>query len=159
MSIAIIITGTMCSGKTTISEKMQKKINIELITELNVSPNSIHGMINEIKSKENKDIVLIEHAEILRVIDKIDKCFTKIVIIFMNVSDNLLIENFNKRKSQNTIGNYLLETVLEWKKYIEEDFKKLQKDYIKYTVDINTNEDYDIAYNKMMNFLSMQIDK
>ena len=158
MSIAIIITGTMCSGKSTISKKLQKELNIDLITELNVSPNGIHGMIHEIKTKEKKNNMLIEHVEILRVIDKIEEYFTKIIIILLHVSNNVLVENFNTRKLQNAI-NYPFETVLDRKEYIKEIFVGLKKDYIKYTVGIDAYEDYDLAYNAIIELLSKQINE
>lgn len=158
MSIAIIIAGTMCSGKSRISKKIQKELNIDLITELNVSPNNIFGMIYEIKSKENKSNILIEHLEILRVIDKIEEYFTKIIIILLNVSEDVLIKNFNERKLYNTI-KYPFETVLDRKKYIKELFVELKNDYEKYIVDINTYDDYDLAYNYIMNILSKYINK
>jgi len=158
MSIAIIIAGTMCSGKSRISKKIQKELNIDLITELNVSPNNIFGMIYEIKSKENKSNILIEHLEILRVIDKIEEYFTKIIIILLNVSEDVLIKNFNERKLYNTI-KYPFETVLDRKKYIKELFVELKNDYEKYIVDINTYDDYGLAYNYIMNILSKYINK
>jgi len=155
MNTAIIITGTMCSGKSTISEKIQKELGIPLITELNVTPQSMFGMMSEIRNNESKDIVLIEHAEILRKIDEINKYFKNIVIILLNVSNNILKENFNSRESRNTINNYPFEAVLSWKKYIEDEFNKVKNNYINYVVDINTNDDYVSAHNNIIIFLSM----
>jgi len=155
MNTAVIITGTMCSGKSTISERIQKELNIKLITESNVSPKNFLGMMYEIKNNEFKDIVLIEHAEILRKIDEINKYFENIVIVLINVSNSILIDNFKKRELENTIGSYSIETVLAWKKYIEDDFNKVKNNYINYIVDINANDDYDSAHNNIIKFLSM----
>ena len=113
------------------------------------------GIMSEIKNNEFKDIVLIEHAEILSKIDEINKYFENVVIILLNVSNNILIENFNSRKSRNTINSYHLETVLTWKKYIEYDFNKVKNNYINYILDINTNDDYVSAHNNIINFLSI----
>jgi tRNA uridine 5-carbamoylmethylation protein Kti12 len=69
MNTAIIITGTVCSGKSCISEKIQENLNAKLITELNSSPENIFGIIHVIKNSEDEYIAIIEHAEILKYID------------------------------------------------------------------------------------------
>jgi uridine kinase len=159
MNTAIIITGTICSGKSTISEKIQKELNIKLINELNVSPKGLLGMKSAIKNNEYKGVLLIEHFEILNIINDIDKNFKKIIIILLNVSDSILIENLNTRKSQNITGNYLKVDILERKKYILEQYNKINDDYEKYIANIEVYEDYDLEYNKIINIIKNYINK
>jgi len=153
MNDAIIITGTICSGKSTISENIKNKLNIEFINETNVSPNGIFGMKYAIKNNNYKDILLIEHAEILNFMDDIKIYFKNIIIILLNVSDNILIENLNLRKSKNITGDYLKVNILEMKKSIETQFNKIEYDCKKYIANINLYEDYKYEYNNIIDFI------
>jgi len=155
MNTAVILTGTMCSGKSTISEKIQNEFKIKLISESNASTKSLLGMMYEIKNNKFEGIVLIEHAEILRYIDDLNKYFENLIIILLEVSDSILVTNFNSRKEQNAIGNYPPETVFTQKKYIEELFNNIGNKYIKYTANINDRKDYEIEYNKIINLIKV----
>ena len=145
LNIAVLITGTICSGKSTISKKVQEELNVKLIHELNVSPNGIFGIKYAIEKNEDKGIVLIEHLEILSFIDDINRHFEKIIIFLLNVSDNILKENLNNRKLQNITGDYLKYDILSLKKDIEEKFQDVNN-HEKYILNINVYEDYDLAY-------------
>ena len=153
MNIAVLITGTICSGKTTISERLQKELNVKLINELNVSPTGVFGIKHAIKINESKGIVLIEYAEILSIIDDINKHFEKIIVFLLNVSNKIIFENLSIRKSQNIGGDYLKvgqEYILCMKKDIEEQFNNLKNCYEKHILNIHSREDYDIAYNEII---------
>jgi cytidylate kinase len=157
MNTAVFITGTVCSGKSTISEKIQKELNIKLINETNVCPNGILGIKHEIKTNKNNDIVLIEHVEILNIIDDIKKYIKNLFIILLNVSDNILIKNLEMRKSKNITGDYLRADILGIKKEIEKKFNNIIYGCEKYTANINKCEDYDIEYDKIIKKISIHI--
>jgi len=154
LNIAVLIIGTPCSGKSTISKRLQEELGVKLINELNVSPNGIFGMKSAIKNNEDKGIVIIEHAEILSIIDDINKHFEKIIIFLLNVSDNILSENLNSRKSQNITGNYLNVDIFNLRKYYEEQFNNINN-HEKYKLNINNYEDYDLVYIDIIQKLSI----
>jgi hypothetical protein len=59
----------------------------------------------------------------------------------------------NTRKSQNITGDYLKVDILEMKKYILEQFNKIDKGYIKYIANIKVLEDYDLEYKNIINMI------
>jgi len=162
MNIAVLITGTICSGKSKISKKLQEELNVNLIHELNVSPTGIFGMKQAIKTNKSKGIVLIEYAEILSIIDYINEYFEKIIVFLLNVSDEIIFENLNIRKSQNIGGDYLKvgqEYISCMKKDIEKQFNNLKNIYEKHILNISSREDYDIEYEKIISVLNNYKDK
>jgi adenylate kinase family enzyme len=159
MNTTVIIVGTPCSGKSTISKRICEELNIKLITELNVVPINIFGIRNEYKKCENNVNVLIEHVEILSYIEEINIYSNKVIVILLNVSDNILNQNLEKRKSQNIQGDYLKYDILYIKKDIEEKFKNINIDCVKYVADINAYEDYNLEYNKIISILSANMNK
>jgi len=157
MSTAIIITGTICSGKTTISKKISEYLDIKFLSEENVSPKGLMSILREIRSGKFTDIVLIEHANILNFIDDITDCFDKLIIILLNTSDTVLADNINMRKQNNIIGDYLNIDIFESKKEIQKQFETLKYDKIIYVADITKNNDYGIEFKNIIEFLSLHI--
>ena len=72
----------------------------------------------------------------------------------MNVSDDILMNNINDRKSQNVTGDYLKIDMFAMKKDIEHYFNETAPDFIKYIANINTIDDYEYEYQKIIAFLS-----
>jgi len=153
MSTAIIITGTICSGKTTVSRKISKCLNIDFLSEENVFPKSLMAILDKIKNCKYPNTVIIEHACILNFINDINSYFDKQIIILLNVCDDILINNLNIRKLNNGVGDYLNVDIFEMKKDIEKQFAKLKDDKITYTADIIENSDYDIEYENIIEFI------
>ena len=157
MSTAIIITGTICSGKTTISKKISEYLSINFLSEENVSPKGLMSILKEIQSGKFTDIVLIEHANILNFIDDIADYFDKLIIILLNVSETVLTYNMNTRKQNNAIGDYLNIDIFETKREIQQQFENLKYNKITYVADIIKNNDYDIEFKNIIEFLSVYI--
>ncbi|MCL2603499.1 MAG: AAA family ATPase [Defluviitaleaceae bacterium] len=156
MNTAIFITGTICSGKSTLSERIGNALNIDVISETN--SNGFFGIIDKIKNNEFTSPVIVEHAEIYNLINKnreleISKYFDKMIIILINVSNDILTANLNDRKSRNIVGDYLKIDMFEMKKSIENHFNEIPMDFIKYIVNVNIVDDYEFEYKKIIAFL------
>lgn len=157
MNTAIFITGTICSGKSTLSERIGKSLNINVISETN--SNGFLGIIDRVKNNRFTSPVIIEHAEIYNLINEkreleISRCFDKMIIILMNVSDDILMENINERKSRGVTGDYLKIDIFAMKKDIENHFNEVTNDFIKYIANINIVDDYQREYQKIITFIS-----
>jgi len=72
----------------------------------------------------------------------------------MNVADEILIKNIKDRKSRNEKGDYLKIDMFSMKKDIEIYFNKITNDYIKYITNINTVDDYELEFQKIITFIS-----
>jgi len=155
MNKAVLIAGTPCSGKSKITNKIHENYNLQLLNEINVYPNGLFSMKCAIQNNKYNGIVLIEHADILHIFDDIYKYFDEIIILLLNVSDKILLENRNFRMSQNITGDYLKFDILQQKKYIEADFNNINNKYIKYIANINERKDYDIEYNNIIRLLKL----
>jgi len=154
-----MITGTICSGKTTLAQRLSESLNINMISESNSG--GFFGIIDRIKNNDFTPPVIIEHAEIYNLLNEnreheISKYFDQIIVILMNVSEDLLVQNLNDRKSRNVIGDYLNIDMLDMKKQIEEYFNETSFSF-KYIADINTVDDYKYQYEKIMRLLSENI--
>ena len=157
MNTAIFITGTVCSGKSTLSERIGKSLNINVISETN--SNGFFGIIDRIKNNEFISPVIIEHAEVYNLVNnkreyEISRYFNKMIIILLNVSDYLLIKNLNDRKLRGTTGDYLKIDMFAMKKDIENYFNEISNEYTKYIVNIKNIDDYEYEYNKIITFLT-----
>jgi len=157
MSTAIIITGTICSGKTTISEMISERLNIPLFSEGNVFPRGLTGILDAIKSGKFTDSVLVEHADILNFMDDIVRYFDKQIMILLNVSEKILTDNLDNRKSKSIIGDYLNVDICQMKKNIIKKFEELKGEKITYVVDITDHSDYERACENIVEFLSSNL--
>jgi len=160
MNVAIIITGTICSGKSTLSNKISETLKINLLNENNSK--HFFGIIDNVKENKYISPVIIEHTNILNVFDEnneynIGKYFNKKIIILLNVSDNILTKNINDRKLMGATGDYLNVDMFEMKKNIEKQFNEMPSDYEKYVANIDVENDYDIEYEKILDFLTIHL--
>ena len=156
MNTAIFITGTICSGKTTLSERIGDSLNINVISETN--SNGFFGIIDRVKNNEYTSPVIIEHAEVYNMVNKdrdleISRYFDKMIVILINVSDDILAQNIEDRKSKNVVGDYLKIDMLAMKKDIEHHFNEVINDCAKYIANINTIDDYESEYHKITAFI------
>jgi thymidylate kinase len=157
MKTAIFITGTICSGKSTLSEKISKALNIDMISENN--SNGFFGIIDRVRNNDFTSPVIIEHTDILNVFNgeishDISGYFDKKILILINVSDDILTKNINDRKARGVTGDYLKVDMFAMKKDIENKFNKTKNDFIRYVANIDTVDDYDNEYKKIIAFLS-----
>ena len=157
MKTAIIITGTICSGKSTLSKKIGESLSINVLNENNSK--HFFGIIERIKENDFISPIIIEHTDIINVFNgktshDISGYFDKNIIILMNVSDGILTENINARKSRGATGDYLKVDMFAMKKNIEIKFNELSNNFIKYIANINTVDDYEYEYQNIITFLS-----
>lgn len=158
MQTAIIITGTICSGKSTISQKISKSLKIDLLDESN-PPKYFFGAIDRIRENDFISPVIVEHTDILNFFDEgkkydIGMYFDKKIIILINVSDDILLRNINDRKLRGVTGDYLNVDVIKTKREIENKFNEKKNGFIKYIANINIVDDYEHEYDKIIAFLS-----
>jgi len=157
MRKAIFVTGTICSGKSTLSEKLGSELNLDVISETN--SNGFFGIVDKIKNDAFTSTPIIEHAELHLLLNcqrdiEISRYFDKMIIILLNVSDDLLTNNLNERKARGATGDYLKIDIFAMKKEIENHFNNLKGNHNKYVANINTFDDYDIEYRKIIAFLT-----
>jgi adenylate kinase family enzyme len=157
MNIAIIVTGTICSGKSTLSKKISQSLNLNVLDENN--PQHFYGILEKVKEGDFTSPVIIEHTDILNVFDEnkeydIGKYFDRKIIILMNVSDDILTKNINDRKLRNIMGDYLKVDMFEMKKNIEKRFNEMPNDFIKYAANITVENNYENENEKITAFLS-----
>ena len=157
MNTAIIITGTICSGKSTLSNRLSESLGYDLLNENN--PKHFFGMIDKITTGDFKSPVIIEHTDILNMFDEnkeydIGKYFDKKIIVLMNVSADILKKNIDDRKSRGVTGEYLKMDMLAMKKDIENKFNGFENGFIKYVANIDIIDDYEEEYKKIVAFLT-----
>jgi len=157
MNTAIIITGTICSGKSTLSKKISEALHFNVLNENN--SNHFFGIIERIKENDFTSPVIIEHTDILNVFNGqedyyISKYFDKKIIILMNVSDDILTKNINDRKARGATGDYLKVDMFAMKKEIENKFNEKTNSFVKYISNINIFDDYEHEYQRIIGFLS-----
>jgi cytidylate kinase len=63
MAAAIIVTGTICSGKSTLSKKIGESLGLNVLDENN--PKYFYGILDKVKENVFKSPVIIEHTDIL----------------------------------------------------------------------------------------------
>jgi len=157
MNTAIIITGTICSGKSTLSKKISEALHFNVLNENNSK--HFFGIIERIKENDFTSPVIIEHTDILNVFNgqedyDISKYFDKKIIILMNVSDDILTKNINDRKARGATGDYLKVDMFAMKKEIENKFNEKTNSFVKYISNINIFDDYEHEYQRIIGFLS-----
>lgn len=138
---AIIIVGVPCSGKTIICNKLSKDLGINLINENNSG--NLFGILNNLHNQTES--VIIEHSDILSYIDEIKINFNKVIIIYLDVSDELLSYNYNERIKNNSIGDFKNVDIFKMKK---ENELLINKNKFKnmFLIEINSIFDYDKGY-------------
>ena len=160
MNTAIIITGTICSGKSTLSKRLSEALKLNLLNENN--PKHFYGILDRVKENDFTSPVIIEHTDILNFFDEhkeydIGKYFDKKIIILINVSDDILTKNINERKARGATGDYLKVDMFAMKKNIEKRFNEMPSGYKKYVANIVSENDYDVEFEKILEFLTANL--
>lgn len=138
---AIIITGAPCSGKTTLCNKLSKDLDINFVNENNSG--NLFGILNNLYTQKN--FLIIEHSDILNYLEEIRKIFNKIIIIYLDVSDELLNLNYNERIKNNAIGDFKNIDIFEIKRELDEIIETMNFDTI-FKIKINDTSDYENKY-------------
>lgn len=141
MKKAIIIVGPPCAGKTTLCNKLSKDLSINLINESNSG--NLLGIVNNLYTQ--KESVIIEHSDILSYLEEIKKNFNKVIIIYLDVSDDLLLSNYNERIKNNSIGDFKNINPLKMKELLSSEINKISLRKI-FRIKINSKSDYDNKY-------------
>jgi len=152
MSTLIFITGTICSGKTTMAKRISESLGIGVVNETNT--NGFFGIIDEIQGNAFISPVIVEHAEVYNLLNEkrkhyIGGDFDKVIVILINVADDILADNLAERKSQNAIGDYLNIDMFEMKAQIKSYFDEMNCT-AKYVANINTVEDYEREFTEIV---------
>lgn len=150
---AIIIVGTICSGKTTLCNKLHEDLNIDYINESN--SNNLFGILNKLQN--SRELIIIEHSDILNHLKEIKKEVKNIILIHLDVSDEILIKNYNQRIKNNAEGDFKNINMLDMK----DEIKRLADNY-KFEnylrVSINNELDYEKSYNSIKEFICKEIE-
>ncbi len=149
-NIAIIVSGTTCSGKTIISKRISEDLKLKLINEEYIRPFNLENLSKELKKHKSENIV-IEHTDILNYFDEIKKYYQNIILIYLNISDKILIKNYNIRKDNKAVGDFINIDNIKLKKDIEKEIKNLKSEVI--YLNISKMSDYDTEYTKLINII------
>jgi len=128
--IAVVIVGAVASGKTTLANQLSKELKgFEIINE--ESTGNYFKIINEINGEKHTRAIY-EHCHIYTQLALFSKEYDKVLFCFMKLNENLLIKNYDNRKStnMNKKGDYikinpvnqqnnLILEVKEWKNLVE----------------------------------------
>ena len=152
MKEAIIITGAVCSGKTSISNKISKDINFKLINEENTRPFNLHNLKKQLQIHKSENVI-IEHTDILNYYDEIKKCFNIKVLIYINTSNEVLLKNIEARKNNNATGDYININAFKQKELIKNQLKHLNLKHSLIYLNILYNQEYDKKYKKLINMI------
>lgn len=148
MKTLFIITGAVCSGKSTLSKKLQDQFNIPLFNEGNFG-----NLNNAIKNLNNcnLDYAILEHCDVLYNLEKLPKCNKKIFVL--KVDNKLLKTNYENRKKLNAIGDYF--KIDPIKQQTEILAKSTQCDVI----EILNQADYELALSKIKKSVMLRLPK
>lgn len=103
-NIGIIISGPITAGKSTLAEEISKELNIPLINE------TTKGNYFNILDHMNPfyyPTVIFDHCWIHRKWYILKSLYRKSFIFILNPSDTLLKQNYEKRKENTTVGDFL----------------------------------------------------
>jgi hypothetical protein len=139
-----------------LSERIGNALSINVINEVN--SNGFFGIADRIRNNKFTSPVIVEHAEVYNLLTaerthNISDKFDKIIAILLNVSDDILTTNLADRKSRGATGDYLKIDIFDMKKQVEHHFNGMNCN-VKYISTINSFDDYEHEYKKIIDFLS-----
>ena len=102
MKTLFIITGAVCSGKSTLAKKISEKFNFDLFNEELCG--DLDNAINELKNCTS-DYAILEHCDVLSNLQQLEQFNKKIFVLKLN--NKLLKNNFENRKLAGATGDYL----------------------------------------------------
>lgn len=149
MKTLFVITGAVCSGKTTMAKHIAKKFDLKLFSE-EVFLNLENCLKNVNICKQ--DYAIIEHCDILENLDKLPTCNLKVFVLKLNPS--MLKNNFNLRKQRGATGDYLNIDPVAQQTQILSDCKHPFD-----VVEITSNADYAAATLSMEKAVALRLPK
>ncbi len=153
-NIAIIVTGTICSGKTTLAKRISEDVNYRLLNEENIKPFNFENVCKQLQMYKLKNII-VEHTDILNYFNEIIKFYKTIILIYLDVSDEILLQNLSIRKNNKAVGDFSSIDYITLKKNIEEKVKALKNEVIYFNV--LESFDYDREYAKLIHVIKEKI--
>lgn len=148
MKTLFIITGAVCSGKTTLSKLLSKNFNLPLFNE------EVYGNLdNAIAQLKNCsfDYAILEHCDVLFNLKYLEQFNKKIFVLKLN--DELLTENFNNRVKANATGDYLKINPVKQ----QEEILSLSENFE--IINIENTSDYEKALCKIENLVMLRLPK
>lgn len=153
-TFAVIITGSVVAGKSTVARKVASECNVPLISE------ETAGNYYEILDSINPICypkVLIEHCWIYRKWFILNNIYEQSKIILLNVDKDLLRKNFNKRLKVSAEGDYIKFDPVEQQKQIISDINEIKPQYQNKfhkieVINIKNYSDYDLAVKKIVKY-------
>lgn len=148
MKTLFIITGAVCSGKTTIANTISEKFNLPVFNEQTYG--NLSNAINAVNSC-NLDYAIFEHCDVLFNLDSLKKYTLKIFVLKLN--DNLLKSNFEIRKNSGASGDYLKVDPIKQQNEILDLAKNFD------IIEVNAINDYNLALNKISKSIELRLPK
>jgi len=150
MKTLFLITGAVCSGKTTLAKQIGNAFNMPIFNE------DIYGTfencLNNLKNCE-QNYLLLEHCDATNNLQKLKNFNVKIFVL--KVNNNLLLKNYENRKNTGATGDYLKINPLKQQADILNQASKLTCDII----EINNTADYELALNSISKSVALRLPK
>lgn len=134
---SIIISGAVASGKSTIARKLAEDIGYELINE--ETTGNYYKILDRIHPKHLPHAIY-EHCWIYKKRYIFEALYERVVVVILDVSEDVLLQNYKKRKEIDASGDYLDIDPLKQQTQI------LSENPDTHIVQIQTYADYDKAY-------------
>ena len=148
MKTLFIITGAVCSGKSTLAKKISESFNLPLFNEELYG--NLENSINELNNC-NLDYAIIEHCDILNFLKELKQYNKKIFVL--KVNNKLLKEHFNSRVKSGATGDYLKINPVKQQEQILNLSNQID------VINIETSSDYEIALSKISKSVSLRLPK
>lgn len=157
---ALILTGSVCAGKSTLSQKLHGPLQLRVISEGTI------GNYYKIMDRINPYYIpngLFEHVWIYRKWFLFKAVYDRSMTVVLDVDENLLKKNFEKRLEIDKVGDFRNMDPVETQKEILSDIKRFEKDYVDVNnqilhVKIGSQEDYGYASDEIIKSFTKLID-
>jgi dephospho-CoA kinase len=139
MKKAVCVVGTICSGKSTIASRISQSLNLPVLTET-MFANGLRGVLNRISDYES---IVIEHCELLKYLPRIEKLFSAIIVVNIDITESLAREYKRERIDRGGTGDFLKIDPVAMKKEIEDQLMTVSCRHPCIRVRIESDDDYE----------------
>ena len=143
---AICIVGPICSGKSTLAERISVELNIPYLTETMFD----NGLMELLDHLDDYDRVIIEHCSLLNFHDRITKHFTLISVVYIQISEDLMQAHIQQRIAKGGTGDFILIDPIEMKQEIEKAISMLPEKTSLWIMRINSDKDYPVETERIL---------
>ena len=139
VSIAICIVGTIGAGKSAIGSHIASSLNLPFLTET-MFDNGLNGILDRMSEYE---CVVVEHCELLKHMVQIERRFSNVVVIHIDISNGLARLHKEERIKKGATGDFLKIDPIAMKKEIERFVPVISARHTYLRVYIESDSDYE----------------